>query len=316
MGGPAMLSKGTSSPSNPCASPDTLSLSALPKVFESRLRSFDGAGTRVRTMMLERLAAVLTRLRTFELIGGGQGYLLNESTAAEASGDAPGVDDAHDGGAIPLLAADAGAGHEKASDDLDKGGAAATGAPGDAACHADASVKERRLDGGGPCSPLPTNQIDRPGGAANSSRDALCASQTKEGKGVRAKKDSVGHGGGDDSVAMLKAQQARVEVTRWLQFLGVDLVTFVGAALQAGDVHAASIVWRRHGRTDRGLRGSPGHGNEGQSLAAALPDQLAALPASAPTAPLGSWLRDDVLPALDVASAMTVSVCDGSLVRE
>lgn len=109
----------------------------------------------------------------------------------------------------------------------------------------------------------------------------------------------------------------RAEVIRWLHFRTTDVVAFMGAALQAGDIHATSFIWRRHSRADRGItfRGKDRHegrllgreSKEGQRLVEALPGQLGGLPTDTPIRPLGMWLRDEVLPALDVSGAMAVS---------
>ena len=131
---------------------------------------------------------------------------------------------------------------------------------------------------------------------------------------LRESGSSGGGGGGVDE---------ETEVARWLQFRTTDLASFVGGALQVGDVQAAAVVWRRHGRTDRGAGrpvkrntrtataagrgGESEEGAEGRRLEMVLPAQLATLPARAPPTLLGTWLRDEVLPALDVAGALAVS---------
>ncbi|CAM9795603.1 unnamed protein product [Ascophyllum nodosum] len=130
---------------------------------------------------------------------------------------------------------------------------------------------------------------------------------------LRESGSSGGGGGGVDE---------ETEVARWLQFRTTDLASFVGGALQVGDVQAAAVVWRRHGRTDRGAGrpvkrntrtataagrgGESEEGAEGRRLEMVLPAQLATLPAGAPPTLLGTWLRDEVLPALDVAGALAI----------
>lgn len=134
--------------------------------------------------------------------------------------------------------------------------------------------------------------------------------------------------GGEDtnkSTMATAVEAEESEVDRWLRFRTTDLVAYVGAALQAGDVHAASIVWRRHARADRGgpvgkeslfssgddrSRGGASGGragvSEGERLVVLLPEQLASAPAAGALRLLGEWLRDEVLSSMDVAGAMLV----------
>lgn len=223
--------------------PSTLQIASLRQVVDDRLRSFYVAGARVQSLMLERLAAIFARLRTFELVEGSRRSLLPHS----------GVDTAP----------------PSASDD---------GSNGDAR-----KVDDSEEDG--------------------HSRD------DERGSPLEGREDNSGDGIGVHET----------EVTRWLQFRTMDLVSFVGTALQAGDILAAAVVWRRHGRTDRGAAGRPdekrAEAAEGRRLELALPAQLATVPAGAPPALLGAWLRDEVLPSLDVSGAVAVSSTLGYLER-
>lgn len=198
------------------------------QVVDDRLRSFYVAGARVQSLMLERLAAIFSRLRTFELVEGGRRSLLPRSGVAIA----------------PL----------SASDDLE-------------------------------------------------GRTVDVSEEDEHGSPLRGRGREDNNGDGIDV--------HETEVTRWLRFRTMDLVSFVGTALQAGDIQAAAVVWRRHGRTDRGAAGRPdergAEASEGRRLELALPAQLATVPAGAPPALLGAWLRDEVLPSLDVSGAVAVS---------
>ena len=64
--------------------PLTLQIVSPRQVVDDRLRSFHVAGARVQSLMLERLAAIFARLRTFELVEGGRRSLLPRSGVANA----------------------------------------------------------------------------------------------------------------------------------------------------------------------------------------------------------------------------------------
>lgn len=272
--------------------------SCLLQIVEARLRSFDSAGTRIRRLMVERIAAVLTRLRTFELIEGGRGSTPDGSSPIDSSKLGLSPEGRAGEGTLAVV-----------SDDGDRRSGRVS--------HADED----------------TENLDQSASVAleavEGSLDIIRHSSTSDGEqSVSSDDGGNSHSGrekslhdveedssiGGESEAGIK--QGATEVTRWLRFRTTDLVAFIGAALQAGDIHAASVAWRRHSRTNRGSqsvgagrsaeRREVGEGSEGQRVVAALPDQLAGLPASAPLAPLRAWLRDEVFPALDVSAAMAV----------
>lgn len=278
------------------------------QVVEKRLRTFDKAGARVRDLMLERMVAVLARLRTFKLIEGGRRSTLS-APPPPISATVAGTTD----GPSPLTRASGGGdnngvarGDAEGADDIPGGGGSSDAARG---------KENEDLGGSGENDSPEEGTADRP--------------LYKDGGNV-ASKDSAGTGSGAETDA------ASSEVVRWLQFRTADLVSFLGGALQIGDIQAASVVWRRHGRTDRGAghragarlsktigagaatagavaggaaagRKYGGNAEEGRRLELALPGQLATVPAVAPPVLLGAWLRDEVLPWLDVVGVMAVS---------
>ncbi|CAM9262363.1 unnamed protein product [Ectocarpus sp. 12 AP-2014] len=296
--------------------PSLADVRKLLEVVENRLRSFDTAGARVRNMMLERLTGVLSRLRTFELIEGGRkSTLLVSATAATASSAAaaaaaaaaselaavvplssalirpPGDEDsshAEDGDG-EIAVARGGGGKENQGCGRDGGGDGSDDDDDD-----DGEGEDAHLGGTGRRSSSP--------GPVQSS---LAGSEV--GGGSPPTRDQ--HGGSGDTELS--------EVERWLQFRTADLVSFVGGALQAGDIQAAAVAWRRHGRTDRGAgraaaaaaaAGGGGSGGEegGRLMGVALPGQLASVPAGAPPLLLGGWLRDEVLPWLDAVEVVAL----------
>ena len=280
------------------------------QVVENRLRSFDRAGTKIRDLMLERLAGVVARLLTFELIEGGRRSSLPSrpsigsspgASKPRACGNENGDDDGDDDD-------DANAAHDgsdESTDYLEEEEEEETGrGEEDSENAADSSVEtpEKNRDFSGLVPPLTKydGNGDRKGWA-----------------GVDEVTKRPGGGGG--------GERTPTQVARWLKFRTMDLSSFLGMALLSGDVQAASIAWRRHGRTDRGVGrrtdrsaatpvgagsragGGAGEDEQGRQLELALPGQLAAVPAGAPPVLLGAWLRDEVLPWLDVAGVMAVS---------
>lgn len=266
--------------------------------------------------MLERMASNLARLRTFELIEGSRRSALSVSASTPAAtaaspllelgsaairqGNSYGNDDGNNaggggGGYGPVTR-----GKENSEEDGE-----ANGSGGGGSCRAES--RDDGADGNGTAAAAPAAASGVVDGVA--AKTMLSDVSDKEGGGA-----------------------ALSEVARWLQFRTADLVSFVGGALQAGDVQAASVAWRRHGRTDRGVArtaktaaaaaagaesaGAGGAGaarnggavDGGRRMEVALPGQLATLPAVAPPVLLGAWLRDEVLPWLDVAGVMAVSL--------
>lgn len=272
--------------------------------------------------MLERMAGVLARLRTFELIEGGRRPALplsisTTSTAAVATAAAP---------LLPLGSAviRPGDGYVNGAGSSGVVGGA-VGVGGGGGNRPVARGKENNAEGG------EANENDGDGscgfesGYDDADSDSTAAAHVVDDVAAEIMisdvSDENGSGGseyqgGDGSGAVLS------EVARWLQFRTADLVSFVGGALQVGDVQAASVAWRRHGRTDRGAARTSktaaaavagistragGAVGEGNRMEVALPGQLVTLPAVAPPVLLGAWLRDEVLPWLDVAGVIAVS---------
>eukprot|EP00752_Nemacystus_decipiens_P005910 g5342.t1 len=254
--------------------------------------------------LLERMAGVLARLRTFELIEGGRRPLLPLPRPHGGGGrDRSVVRDASDG----LMGGDGGVGSPDGPGKENEDGNAGKAGGGDWISAGDTGGDEE--DGDAPSSPAP------PHAAAGHGAADLNSTSLEEEQGDD-------DDDGDDAGLVLS------EVARWLRFRTVDLVRFVGGVLLAGDVQAAAVAWRRHGRTDRGARrtavaaearssamaGGGGGGDalrkggveEGRRLEMALPGQLATVPAAAPPVLLGAWLRDEVLPWLEVAGVVAV----------
>lgn len=299
------------------------------QVVENRLLSFDRAGTKIRDLMLERLAAVLARLLTFELIEGGRRSSLPSRPAIGRSPGASiprpcGNDNDEDNGDADDDGDDA-AQDDGSDDSTDQFEEEETGrGEEDSENAADSAVenpeKNRVFSGAVP----PLAEYDGNGdrkGLAGVDEDA-----SRRGSASVSSADSSANGSGG------AGERTPTQVARWLEFRTMDLSSFLGVALLAGDVQAASIAWRRHGRTDRGVGavrrtgssaatpagaggsrsggggGAAGEDEEGRRLEMALPGQLAAVPAGAPPVLLGAWLRDEVLPWLDVAGVMAVSL--------
>lgn len=286
--------------------------------------------------MLERIASVLTRLRTFELIEGGRGATRNKSSGSSGSSSLSATTPEAVGG-VSLVSSPATAvggtarareivsvvGPEAAVDAVEVDGVRISKDD----MLAELDNEEESSEGGDDVrkgsNEIHDNEDDDhdeiviarghgdTSGCDGRSKSEIGAEYTgagKEGSDLE----------GDEEKEGINAQKA--EVSRWLRFRTTDLVAYVGAALQVGDLHAASIAWRRHCRTD----GGPGRSNvlpsasglvgdgcssesDGGTLAITLPEQLAGLPAGAPPQLLGEWLRDEVLPSLNVAGAMAVS---------
>lgn len=280
------------------------------------------------------MAGVLARLRTFELIEGGRRSSFpslppsaSTSTAFETRASSCDDDGQSSGGYATGVA-----GGTKGDCATTENGATTTLGDSD--------------DGDGGCGGVDEN--DDPDVTAG--RKGVNSKNNKHNvvnTGSSATDSDHGQREGDDSNSdevttktttsnRKKNTTAAKEVARWLRFRTTDMVAFVGAALQAGDVQAASIVWRRHGRTDRGaasfrhrisegrfVPGDAGAGDDGGGsertngkgideeedgrVEVALPGQLAVVPADASLVLLGTWLKDEVLPSLDVAGAMAVS---------
>lgn len=276
------------------------------QVVENRLRSFDTAGTKIRDLMLERLASVVARLLTFELIEGGRRSSLPSRPSIRPS----------PGASIPRAC-----GNENGDDDDDDDDANAAHDDSDESTdHLDEEEKgwgeedsENATD-----SSMETPEKNRAFSGVVPPLAEYDGSGDREGwAGVDEETKRRGGGGG--------GERTPTQVARWLKFRTMDLSSFLGMALLSGDVQAASIVWRRHGRTDRGVgrrtarsaetpagagsrAGAAAEEDEqGRRLELALPGQLAAVPAGAPPVLLGAWLRDEVLPWLDVAGVMAVS---------
>lgn len=271
--------------------------------------------------MLDRMAGVLARLRTFELIEGGRRPVVSVSTPTSIGGATPVASTP----LLPLGGTVTRPGDDGGNDD---GNIAGGIGGGDGAV---AHGKENKAEGGeanqddgiGSCSSAESGEdgdADSNGAAtAHDDNDDDMATDTAVISGVNDK-----NGGGGEQQGSHGGGAVLSEVARWLQFRTADLVSFVGGALQAGDVQAASVAWRRHGRTDRGAAraakaaaaatavstgaGGAGAIGEGRRMEVALPGQLATLPAVAPPVLLGAWLRDEVLPCLDVAGVMAVSL--------
>ena len=278
--------------------------------------------------MLERMAGVLARLHTFELIEGGKRPLLPPMRPhGGGGGDSSGSRVADDGASDGLMGDGGSPSAARGKENEDGNDVEAGGGDGDGyededgSSSRDSGGDEDGYDGAddhnGPAAAGPSSPLHAAGnGATNRSTSGSTSSASSE-------EEDGGAG------AVLS------EVARWLRFRTVDLVSFVGSALQAGDVQAAAVAWRRHGRTDRGAGRAaaataaaaavPGRSSaaaagggaggavrkggveEGRRLEAALPGQLATVPAAAPPALLGAWLRDEVLPWLDVAGVIAVS---------
>lgn len=258
--------------------------------------------------MLVRMAGVLARLRTFELIEGGRSSFFSCPAAAAVVpppetltrswedkcgvvGDAEGIVDR---------------GGDKSIAEMEKkGGEGVGGGDGQGNAGPDAA---------GEGSPSSTCFLELAKSTINTG-----AASGADGAGDETLEDGDGDG--------TWGEQLVTEVDRWMLFRTTDLVAFVGTALQAGDIQAASVAWRRHGRTDRGAdrtaaggtvavaaglcgdaagAGRGDEGEEGRRLEAELPGQLATVPASAPVVLLGTWLRDEVLPSLGVTGTIAV----------
>lgn len=259
--------------------------------------------------MLERLAAVLARLLTFELIEGGRCSSLPTRPGTDASTIPPCGDDYNDNNDNATIDG----GSDKSTDHLEEEGGEEEN---ENTTESEVETPEKNRSLVPPLSDHDGN-ADRKGGAKVDEETRRCSGGSSGGDG-----GSSGGGGGGDG------ERTPTQVARWLKFRTMDLSSFLGVTLLAGDVQAASIAWRRHGRTDRGVArsrqtprsvealacaggrgggGGVGEDEEGRRLELALPGQLAAVPAGAPPALLGAWLRDEVLPWLDVAGVMAVS---------
>lgn len=272
------------------------------KVVEKRLRSFDTAGARVRNMMLERLTGVLARLHTFELIEGGrESTLLASSATATASAGAAAAAASKPAAVVPpsgaLIRPPGDDDDDSRAEDGDgEPAVAGIGGKENQGCWRDGAGDGGDDDHNGEGEDA--HPVGGPGRRPASPRPVPSS---------RAGSEDGGSGGDDAGLS---------EVERWQQFRTADLVSFVGRALQAGDIQAAAVAWRRHGRTDRGAGraaaagGGRGvsDGKEGRRMGVALPGQLVAVPAGAPPLLLGGWLRDEVLPWLDVVGVVAVSV--------
>lgn len=262
----------------------------------------------------------LMRLRTFELIEGGRASSADEAIIADLASLSPRNTNAKAVKAPKIISGkgnideEAIAGENALPRDAIADGSSAETLPKNTTSEASSKHASHFS------TDLPAN--DKIGSTTHDSARGLSNSKGRENKYEEA---CVGGDGDEDRGGDAKTgdggrvgmEPERAEVIRWLYFRTTDVVAFTGAALQAGDIHAASFIWRRHSRGDRGItfrskdrregRLLGREDKEGQRLVETLPGQLVGLPTGTPIRPLGMWLRDEVLPALDVSGAMAVS---------
>lgn len=310
-----------------CSFPSPLSSTLAAQIVENRLRNFENAGTRIRDAMLERTAGVLARLCTFELIEGGRsssfGFpssavdgVVDTASTTGASLDPHVLRDVSNSKSSSSsndnsVGKDSGVDQGHESDMVDE-----IADPSDATIVAD-SIDGKKSASGGISRDSSAEGLDSPTADGGLSQGRRRLERNGDDNDLDEAKDTAMTNASTNNNNSVNVDSTAVtQVARWLQFRTADLVTFVGDALHAGDIQAASIAWRRHGRTDRGVVGATrvcGNGGgrgaeEGFRLEEALPAQLAMVPATAPPSMLGAWLRDEVLPSLDVAGAVAVRV--------
>ncbi|KAG5192662.1 hypothetical protein JKP88DRAFT_292744 [Tribonema minus] len=95
---------------------------------------------------------------------------------------------------------------------------------------------------------------------------------------------------------------------RWQWFMGCDVPGFMADCLQAGNVHAAAVLWRRHAISLPPASASYDDGEtatvtvsvtavdprvleEGSRMVRGLPEMLHCIPITAPVRPLAAWLQ-------------------------